>query len=79
MRAISENVALLFPPPYPPQVNATERLWKALKKEFKWQLFDNLDKLRGSFKNILDKLTVQYITSLRKWQFIVDGLSVPNI
>jgi putative transposase len=77
--AIPENVAILFQPPYSPQVNPIERLWQAIKKEMKWELFDNLDELRDSLKNILDKLTVQDIISLTKWQFLVEGISVANI
>jgi putative transposase len=77
--AIPENVAILFQPPYSPQVNPIERLWQAIKKEMKWELFDNLDELRDSLKKILDKLTVQDIISLTKWQFLVEGLSVANI
>ena len=49
------------------------------KKRDEVGLFDNLDELRDSLKRILDKLTVQDITSLTKWQFFVDGLSVVNI
>lgn len=79
MRAIPENVAILFQPAYSPQVNPIERLWKAIKKEMKWELFNNLDELRTSLKKILEKLTLQDITSLTKWQFIVEGLSVANI
>jgi hypothetical protein len=45
----------------------------------KWQVFDNLDELRDSLKKVLDKLTVKDITSLTKWQFLVEGLSVANI
>ncbi|KAB8332766.1 IS630 family transposase, partial [Scytonema tolypothrichoides VB-61278] len=39
---IPENIVLLFQPPYSPQVNPIERLWKELKKRLKWKLFDNL-------------------------------------
>ncbi len=77
--AIPDNVAILFQPPYTPQVNPIERLWKAIKKQLKWELFDNLDELRKSLKKILNKLTLEDITSLTKWQFIVEGLSVANI
>lgn len=77
--AIPENVAILFQPAYSPQVNPIERFWKAIKKEMKWELFDNLDELRDSLKKVLDKLTVQDIISLTKWQFLVEGLSVANI
>jgi transposase len=77
--AIPENVAILFQPAYSSQVNLIERLWKAIKKERKWELFDKLDELRDALKKILDKLTLQDITSLTKWQFLVEGLSVANI
>ncbi|GAB4197532.1 MAG: hypothetical protein Fur006_46230 [Coleofasciculaceae cyanobacterium] len=77
--AIPENVAILFQPAYSPQVNPIERLWQAIKKQMKWELFDNLDELRDSLKKVLDKLSVQDITSLTKWQFLVEGLSVANI
>jgi transposase len=77
--AIPENVAILFQPAYSPQVNPIERLWQAIKKQMKWELFDNLDELRDSLKKVLDKLTVQDITSLTKWQFLVEGLSIANI
>jgi len=56
-----------------------ERLWKAIRKEMKWELFDSLDELRDSLKKVLDKLSVQDIISLTKWQFLVEGLSVANI
>jgi putative transposase len=72
-------VAILFQPAYSPQVNPIERLWQAIKKQMKWQVFDNLDQLRDSLKKVLDKLTVKDITSLTKWQFLVEGLSVANI
>jgi hypothetical protein len=45
----------------------------------KWELFDNLDELRDFLKKILDNLTLEDITSLTKFQFLVDGLSVANI
>jgi hypothetical protein len=45
----------------------------------KWELFDSLDELRDSLKKVLDKLSVQDIISLTKWQFLVEGLSVANI
>lgn len=63
---IPENVAILFQPPYSLQVNPIERLWKAMKKELKWELFNNLNELKNSLEKILDKLTVQDIISLTK-------------
>jgi transposase len=77
--AIPENVVLLFQPPYSPQVNPIERLWKELKKDLKWEIFPNLEHLRTSLAKILNDLTSEAIASLTGWQFIRDALSVANI
>ncbi|NCR11164.1 transposase [Microcystis aeruginosa] len=36
---IPENIILLFPPPYSPELNPIERLGEELKKEIKWSCF----------------------------------------
>lgn len=76
---IPENIVLLFQPPYSPQVNPIERLWKELKKRLKWKLFDNLDELRDKLSKELNKLTPETIHSVTGWQFILEALSVANI
>ncbi|MGV2830991.1 transposase [Myxosarcina sp. GI1(2024)] len=55
---------LLFQPPYSPQVNPIERLWKHLKKDLKWGLFEDLDALRNTIQKILPKLSRKVISSL---------------
>jgi transposase len=76
---IPENVILLFQPPYSPQVNPIERLWKEIKKQLKWQLFENLDDLRNRLLIVLQQLTPQTIKSVTGWDFILEALSVANI
>lgn len=76
---IPENVILLFQPPYSPQVNPIERLWKEIKKKLKWELFDNLDLLRSRLAQILEELTPETIRSVTGWDFILSALSVANI
>ena len=41
--AIPENIIFLFQPPYSPEVNPIERLWLEIKKDLKWEIFDDLD------------------------------------
>jgi hemolysin activation/secretion protein len=36
---IPSNIIVLFQPPYSPELNPIERLWQALKKDLKWELF----------------------------------------
>jgi transposase len=40
--SIPDNIMLLFQPPYTPQVNPIERLWKEIKKFIKWDIFADL-------------------------------------
>ena len=76
---VPDNVILLFQPPYSPQVNPIERLWKEIKKHIKWELFDNLDRLREKLSQVLSRLTRLTITSITGWDFILDALFVANI
>lgn len=76
---IPENIILLFQPPYSPQVNPIERLWQEIKKQLKWQLFENLDDLRNRLSQVLQQLTPQTIKSVTGWDFILEALSVANI
>lgn len=76
---LPENIILLFQPPYCPQVNPIERLWKEIKKLLKWELFNSLDELRYKLAQVLSNLTPVVITSVAGWDFILEALSVANI
>lgn len=76
---VPDNVILVFQPPYCPQVNPIERLWKEIKKHLKWELFDNLDRLRQKLSKVLSHLTSSMIASITGWDFILDALFVANI
>ena len=52
-----KNIILLFQPPYYPQVNPIERFWQHLKKELKWNNFDNLAQLRQKVSKTISSLT----------------------
>ena len=76
---VPENIILLFQPPYSPQVNPIERLWKEIKKRLKWELFENLDSLRNKLSQVLSGLSEQEISSVTGWDFILNALSVVKI
>ena len=76
---IPDNIILLFQPPYCPQVNPIERFWQHLKKELKWNNFDDLAQLRKKVSQIIGSLTQEVVASITGWQFILDALSVANI
>ena len=76
---IPNNIILLFQPPYCPQINPIERLWKEIKKILKWEIFSNLNELRDALKDILNNLTPQEIIDVTFWQFLKEALFVANI
>lgn len=76
---LPENVILIFQPPYSPQVNPIERLWKEIKKHIKWELFDSLAELRGKLTKLLLELTPLTVASVTGWDFILEALSVAGI
>jgi len=47
-----ENIILLFQPAHCPELNPIERLWEHLKDCLAWQLFNNLDALKVTVRNI---------------------------
>ncbi|MEG4938610.1 transposase [Microcoleus sp. F4-D5] len=77
--SIPENVILLFQPAYSPEVNPIERLWGYVKEELKWLRFDQIEELRAAVQKELNKLTLEVIASLTRWEFILEALSVAGI
>lgn len=76
---IPDNIILLFQPSHTPQVNPIERLWKEIKEELSWELFDNLEALKVAVEKILAKLSQKVIASVTGWDFILEALSVSGI
>jgi hypothetical protein len=56
---IPNNIALIFLPPYSPELNPTEHIWQAFKREFANRNFETMDHLNywlfGLYNNIDDK------------------------
>ena len=76
---VPENIILLFQPPHSPELNPIERVWEHLKKDLKWELFDNLECLQTKVTELLAQLTSEVIASLTGYDFILNALSVANI
>ncbi len=52
-RAKELGINLVFLPPYSPNLNLIERLWKYVKKELRCSYFDNFNDFRGEIDRIL--------------------------
>ena len=52
------NIELLFLPPYSPNLNLIERLWKLVKKRcLANRYYENFNKLKNASDHCLDKLS----------------------
>lgn len=76
---LPENIILIFQPPHSPELNPIERVWEYLKRDLKWELFDNLEHLRAKVAQLLTQLTKEVVASLTGYDFILNALSVANI
>ncbi|MBD2534256.1 hypothetical protein H6G97_33940 [Nostoc flagelliforme FACHB-838] len=57
-----------------PELNPIERLWQALKKPLKNQLFSSLQALRERIQEIFDQLTFEEVISVSSYNFILEAL-----
>ena len=61
---IPDNIIFIFQPPYTPEVNPIERLWRYLKDQLQWYVFENLDLLRITLSKTLNKLNNSIVSSI---------------
>ena len=75
--AQSQGIELLFLPPYAPNLNLIERLWKLVKKECLYsEYYETFTKFKGAIDDCLDNLNKKYaqeIKSLMTLKFQVLG------
>ena len=71
---IPDNICLFFIPPYTPEMNPIEQIWKEIRKRgFHNEIFATLDKVVNRLCDIICALPAQVIHSItaRKWICLV--------
>ena len=71
---IPENIALLFLPPYSPELNPAEKIWANLKRTFTNRLFNTLDQLSIFIQDVTNDLNEKTIISTCSFSYIFDSL-----
>lgn len=71
---VPANVALLFLPPYAPELNPCERIWQALKDRIAWLHFDDLLALQDELAVRLERYDDAAIRSLTAYPYLIDAL-----
>ncbi|MDW8146427.1 MAG: IS630 family transposase [Roseiflexaceae bacterium] len=71
---IPENVRLVFLPPYCPELNPIERVWRDLKDELAWREFADLAALQAAVTRLLDAYDDPTVQSLTGAAYLVDAV-----
>ena len=64
---IPYNIFLLFIPPYSPELNPAERIWRHIKDQLANIVFDNLEKLSDKVCELVKSLNPQVVQSITGW------------
>lgn len=68
--SIPDNIALLFIPPYSPELNPAEKIWWKMKRTFSGKLHETLDNLSEFIRNQVNILTDEHIKSMCRYEYI---------
>ena len=67
---IPENIALVFLPPYSPELNPAEKMWAKYKRQFTNLIFDSLEKLEIFMCQLVLDTTTTEINSICRYRYI---------
>ncbi len=67
---VPENIALVFLPPYSPELNPAEKMWAKYKRQFSNLIFDPLEKLEMFMCQLVMDTTNAEINSICRYTYI---------
>lgn len=67
---IPQNMAVLFLPPYSPELNPAEKIWAKFKRTFTNRLFKTLDELSDFIAETTQNLTHKQVKSICSFSYI---------
>jgi DDE superfamily endonuclease len=66
---IPDNIALLFLPPYSPELNPAEKMWRHFKDKVSMIAYNNIEILQDKISEIIKNLTTDIVKSICGNQF----------
>ena len=61
---IPDNIHLLNIPPYTPELNPCEQVWKYIKDRYKNKCFKNLEQIKEWLSNFVSEMDIETIKSI---------------
>lgn len=71
---IPHNVALIFIPPYSPELNPIERLWEDIKAEIANELYSDIEALKKRVASVLNRYSKAEIRSLTGYPYLMEAI-----
>ena len=73
---IPHNIRLVFIPPYTPEMNPIEQIWKEIRKlGFRNEVFQTLDKVIDRLCSTIQSISPNTITSITARQWIIKAFN----
>ena len=69
------NVRLVFLPPYCPELNPIERVWRDLKDDLAWQQFLSVDAQQDDVSQLLRAYDAATLQSLTGYAYLMDAIN----
>jgi transposase len=68
---IPDNIILIFLPPYSPELNPAEQIWKQIKQEFVCKSFETINEL-GKYlaKQVRNLINVKTVKSICSYKYL---------
>ena len=76
---IPDNIALLFLPPYSPELNPAEKIWAAFKRDFSNRVFGDIDILEEYVCNLCKDLATDRVKSTCNYKYVRNSNFWSNI
>jgi transposase len=70
---IPDNIALIFIPPYSPELNPAEKVWWVLKRALKNRCFQKIDDLMFAITKEAKRLSNNSIQQLTSYQYYINS------
>jgi putative transposase len=71
---IPENVRLVWLPPYAPELNPIERVWRDLKDQCAWQQFSDIEAQQDYVADVLCGYAVPTLQSLTAYAYFIEAV-----
>jgi transposase len=70
-----DNVRYVWLPPYCPELNPIERVWRDLKDDLAWQQFTDLDAQQGYVGDLLRAYDAPTLRALTGYTYLVEAIN----